>query len=37
MIEQVWQLANNGSRLVWIEAGDSDEDDEHMADGDESE
>ncbi|KIW51281.1 hypothetical protein PV05_10019 [Exophiala xenobiotica] len=33
----VWQLANNGSRLVWIEAGDSDEDDEHMADGDESE
>ncbi|KAK5461257.1 DNA replication licensing factor MCM7 [Exophiala xenobiotica] len=33
----VWQLANNGSRLVWIEAGDSDEDDENMADGDESE
>ncbi|KAL6250524.1 DNA replication licensing factor MCM7 [Rhinocladiella similis] len=32
----VWQLANNGARLVWIEAGDSDEDDENMADGDQS-
>ncbi|KIV94395.1 hypothetical protein PV10_02164 [Exophiala mesophila] len=23
----VWQVANNGTRLVWIEAGDSDDDD----------
>ncbi|KIW26387.1 uncharacterized protein PV07_09486 [Cladophialophora immunda] len=31
----VWQIANNGTRLVWIEAGDSDEDnDEDMGDGD---
>ncbi|KAJ9606198.1 DNA replication licensing factor MCM7 [Cladophialophora chaetospira] len=31
----VWQVANNGTRLVWIEAGDSDDDDdENMGDGD---
>ncbi|KIW82908.1 hypothetical protein Z517_02151 [Fonsecaea pedrosoi CBS 271.37] len=31
----VWQIANNGTRLVWIEAGDSDEDnDEDMGDAD---
>ncbi|KPI45949.1 DNA replication licensing factor mcm7 [Cyphellophora attinorum] len=24
----VWQRANNGTRLVWVEAGDSDEDDD---------
>lgn len=27
MSSQVWQVANNGTRLVWIEAGDSDDDD----------
>ena len=29
---QVWQVANNGTRLVWIEAGDSDDEDENMRD-----